>query len=76
LATIQTLKSGACGGPFLKINTKYFVEQPAAFLPTMYEKKQNDIEKINKEMNKITRNRGRVSKLVARPFFSQGSPHI
>ena len=27
LATIQTLKSGAYGGPFLKIHRKYFVEQ-------------------------------------------------
>jgi hypothetical protein len=52
----------------------YFVEQPAAFLPAKI--KQNYIEKISKEMNKITRHRGRVSKLVAQPFFNQGSPHI
>jgi hypothetical protein len=24
------MKSGACGGPFLKIHRMYFVEQPAA----------------------------------------------
>jgi hypothetical protein len=75
LATIQTLKSGAYGGPFLKIHRKYFFEQPAAFLLAK-KIKQKYIEKISKEMNKITRDQGRVSKLVARPFFSQGTPHV
>ena len=50
LATIQTLKSGACGGPSLKIHRMYFVEQPAAFLPA--KKKQNYAEKISKDMKK------------------------
>jgi hypothetical protein len=51
LATIQTLKTGACGAPILKIHRKHFFEQPAAFLPA---KKimQNDIEKTSKEMKK------------------------
>jgi hypothetical protein len=30
--TIHMLKSGACGGPFLKIHRKYFFEQPARIL--------------------------------------------
>ena len=46
-------------------------EQPAAFLPA----KKIRWKDQWKEMKK-TRNRGRVSKLVAQPFFSQGSPHI
>ena len=46
LATMQTLKSGACGGPFQKSHRKYLFEQPAAFL---FAKniKQNYIEKIS-----------------------------
>jgi hypothetical protein len=72
LATIQTLKSGACGGPFLKIHRMYFVEQPAVFLRA----KKITLKRSVKKMTKITRNRGRVSKLVAQPFFSHGSAHI
>jgi hypothetical protein len=60
---------------FLKIHRMYFVEQPAAFLPAK-KIKQNYIENSSKEMEKKTRNRGSVSKLVAQTFFSQGFSRI
>ena len=46
-----TLKSGACGGPFLKIHRMYFVEQPAVFLPA---KNKNTLKRSVKKMTKIT----------------------
>jgi len=46
LATIQTIKSGACGGPFFNVHRKYFFEQPAAFLPAK-KIEQKIIEKIS-----------------------------
>ena len=39
LAPIQTLKSGACGAPFLKIHGTWFFEQLAVFLSAKKNKK-------------------------------------
>ena len=51
LATMQALKSGACGGPFQKSHRKYLFEQPGAFLFAI-NIKQNYIEKISVKKNK------------------------
>ena len=74
LAPIQTLKSGACGAPFLKIHGTCFFEQLAVFLSAEKIRKQY-IEHITLEKWKnIRRNRGRVSKLAAQTFFQPRIP--
>ena len=51
---------------------------PLSRRPRFCLQKKNEItlERSVKKWTKIMRNRSRVSKLVAKPFFSQGSPHI
>jgi hypothetical protein len=83
LPTIQTLKSGACGGPFFKrfIESIFWSSRRRFCLPKNDNKNytkftvHTNIYNQCKEMKKIRQNQGRVSKLVAQPFFSQGSPH-